>query len=186
MKNARRHFLKTIGLSGLALSLPYTQLLAENDTHSDIVGFVTNAESNETYYIAGRQAPVTIVIDKKKKDVSSMSLCFEDIKSGDSIPVHKHMNETEIIYIQSGTGIFTLNDKEFPVKEGSSAYIPIGVWHGLENNGNETLRMLFGYTPSGFESYFREIGVPKGTEWITKTPEEFESINKKYGIIYKH
>ncbi len=185
MKNSRRHFLKTIGLSGLAFSLPYTQLLAENEPHPDIEGFVTNAETYETYYIAGRQASVTIIIDKKKKGVSSMSLCFEDIKSGDSIPVHKHMNEAEIVYIQSGSGIFTLNDKEFQIKGGGSAYIPIGLWHGLKNTGDETLRMLFGYTPAGFESYFCEIGVPEGTKWIQKTPEEFAAINKKYGIIYK-
>lgn len=95
------------------------------------------------------------------------------------------MNEAEIIYIQSSSGTFTLNDKEFQIKEGGSAYIPIGVWHGLKNTGDETFRMLFGYTPSEFESYFREIGAPKVTEWIQKTPEEFSAINKKYGIIYK-
>ena len=151
----------------------------------DKQGFVTNVEDQEVLLIGDRQAPVTIMVDKKVKGIKSISFCHEDIVPGGRIPVHKHLNEAEVIYIQRGSGIFTLGDKEYELKEGGAALVPKRVWHGLRNTGKETLRMVFSFTPSGFEGYFREIGVPKGVKWKEKTPEEFAAIDKKYGVVYK-
>lgn len=158
-------------------------LLATESANNE--GFVTYPENQETYLIGPRQAPVTIVIDKNKKGVDATSLCYEDIPPDDMIPVHKHLNEVEIIFIQKGSGIFMLGEKQFEVKEGSAAFVPKGIWHGIKNTGRETLRMMFSYTPSGFEGYFREIGAPKGTQWKGLSSDEFDAIDKKYGIVYK-
>ncbi len=179
----RRHFIKTMGLSGIASAMPFAGLLASGT--GDPEGFVVDAEAQETYYIAGRQAPVTIIVDHQKKGVRSLSLCMEDIGINDRIPVHKHLNEAEVIFIQKGNGIFTLGEKEFAVKEGSAAFVPKGTWHGLKNTGAEEIRMMFSFSPAGFEGYFREIGVPKGVAWKEKSPEVFAAIDRKYGIVYK-
>ena len=45
--------------------------------------------------------------------------------------------------------------------------------------------MRFGYTPSGFEGFFREVGTPVGQPFIQKTMEERRAIAKKWGMIYK-
>lgn len=184
MRKNRRQFIKTLGLSGVAFSFPFSHLLAEHGIN-ELEGFVVDAGEQETYFIGGRQSPVTIIVDKQKRNVQSISFCYEDIPPGDMIPVHKHLNEVEVIFIQKGTGTFTLGDKEYTVNEGSAAYVPKGAWHGLKNTGMETIRMVFSYAPSGFEGYFREIGVPKGMEWKPKSPEEFDAIDKKYGIVYR-
>lgn len=185
MKDNRRHFLKSVGLSGLASTFPFAPIFSSDALTAETEGFIIDASVQETYYLAGRQAPVTIVVDKSQRGVDAISLCIEDIVPDDGIPVHKHLNEVEVIYILKGTGIFTIGDKEFPVKEGSAGYIPKGVWHSLKNTGDDTLRMMFSFSPAGFEGYFREIGVPKGVVWKDKTAEEFAAINKKYGIVYK-
>ncbi len=184
MKNHRRQFLKTAGLSSAVAFLSPNALAMESEGNEDS-GFVTNPDNHQTYYIAGRQAPVTIVVDKSRKGVKTISFCYEDIRPGDGVPVHKHLNEIEMIYIQGGSGVFTLGDKTFPVQDGSAAYVPKGVWHGLQNTGPSTIRMMFSYAPSGFEDYFREIGVPKGVEWKEKSDEEWAAISKKYGIVMK-
>lgn len=183
MTDSRRQFLKTAGLSGAASLLPLANLFATASADSE--GFVTDPENQEVYIIGPRQAPVTIVMDKNKKGVDATSLCYEDIPPDDMIPVHKHLNEVEIIFIQKGSGIFHLGEKQFEVKEGSAAFVPKGVWHGIKNTGSETLRMMFSYTPSGFEGYFREIGAPKGKQWKPLSSEEFDAIDKKYGIVYR-
>ncbi len=69
MKKDRRQFLKTAGLTTAASSLPFLQLLVGNNhlQESDKDGFVVDAEVQETYLIAGRKAPVTIIVDKEKK-----------------------------------------------------------------------------------------------------------------------
>jgi oxalate decarboxylase/phosphoglucose isomerase-like protein (cupin superfamily) len=125
------------------------------------------------------------MVDKNKNGIGTMSLCKEEIKPGEGIPVHKHLNEAESIYIQQGSGVFTLYDKEYAVQAGSAAFVPKGVWHGLQNTGSESLVMVFSFSPSGFEGYFREIGVPPGVAWKQKTNEEFAAAAKKYGIQYR-
>ena len=183
MSNNRRQFLKQLSASGLASAIPFSTLFAFSEGNDN--GFVINEEDQETYLIGGRNAPVTFLVDKNSKKVDTISMCREDIIPEDGIPVHKHLNEEEIIYIQSGSGKFTLGEKVFQLNPGSVAFVPKGVWHGLSNNGTENIRMLFSFSPSGFENYFREIGIPKGGN-LSETPKiDWPAVNKKYGIVYK-
>ena len=39
----------------------------------------------------------------------------------------------------------------------------------------------FGYSPSGFEGFFREVGTPVGQPFIQKTMEQRRAIAKKWG-----
>jgi mannose-6-phosphate isomerase-like protein (cupin superfamily) len=185
MKSKRRQFLKAMGVTGIVSTLPFPSLFASLQGNTDSEGCVIHPEMQETYYIAGREAPVRIMISKSEQGLQSHSLCMEEIGLNDGIPVHKHLNEDELIYIQQGNGVFTLGEREIPVRAGSAAFVPKGVWHGLRNTGNKPLHMLFSFTPSGFEGYFREIGVKKGVQWVDKTAEEFAAINRKYGVVYK-
>jgi quercetin dioxygenase-like cupin family protein len=184
MAQKRRDFLKTIGLTGAASLLPAADLLALNGQSSP-EGFVTTEAEQETYLIGPRRSPLTLMVDRRSKGVTAISFCREEIAAGGAIPVHKHLKEDEVIYVQYGSGIFTLGEKEHEVKTGSVAYVPKGTWHGMRNTGTAALRMLFSYTPSGFENYFREIGVPPGAPSKKLGDEEWKAIDKKYGIVYK-
>jgi len=78
-----------------------------------------------------------------------------------------------------------LDEENVSVKTGTVIFVPRGVWHGLENTGKETMRMNFGYTPSGFEEYFLENGTPVGMPAKERTAEEYAIAEKKYGMVYK-
>jgi quercetin dioxygenase-like cupin family protein len=184
MAQKRRAFLKAAALTGATSFLPFSSLLAfDGPTYAE--GFVTGEAEQETYLIGPRRAPVTFLVDKQSKDVGAISFCREEIIPGDGIPVHKHLNEEEVIYIQYGSGLFTLGEKEYEVKAGSVAYVPKGLWHGLRNTGTADMRMLFSFTPSGFENYFREIGTRPGKARKELPAEHWQAIEKKYGIVYK-
>jgi quercetin dioxygenase-like cupin family protein len=101
------------------------------------------------------------------------------------LPIHKHLNEDEFIFLHKGSGLFTLGDKQYQIKEGAIALVPKGVWHGLQNTGSENIEMRFGYTPSGFEGFFREVGTPVGQPFIQKTMDQRRTIARKWGMIYK-
>ncbi|HYE55548.1 MAG TPA: cupin domain-containing protein [Chitinophagaceae bacterium] len=182
MSDNRRQFLRSLGFAGAASLLPFSNLLAFGNGNPG-EGFVINEEDQETYLIGPRRAPVTIMVDKSRKNVNSFSLCREEIVPQDGIPVHKHLNEDELIYIQYGSGVFTLGEQQYQVKAGSAMYVPKGIWHGIMNNGTENIRMVFSFTPSGFENYFREIGVPQGS--TQQKQFDWNAIDKKYGIVYK-
>jgi quercetin dioxygenase-like cupin family protein len=114
-----------------------------------------------------------------------MSFLSESFTPGDAIQIHKHSNEDELIFLHKGSGILTLDDKEYKVSTGAVAFVPKGIWHGLRNTGAENIEMRFAYTPSGLEAYFREIGTPIGQPFKKITPEERKKIGLRYGIVRK-
>ena len=183
-RTTRRSFIQSagvIGLAGLFPTLP-TQASSGSPEDSDLV---LHAGEGEVYLIGERQGRVTIKVDKRNKGVETLSVLTEDIVPGDGIPVHKHGAEEELIYIERGRGVLTFGDDEYDVMPGSMALVPRGVWHGLRNAGEDMLRMVFGYTPAGFEDYFRAIGVRPGEPWKGLTGEDWARINDEFRITYR-
>jgi mannose-6-phosphate isomerase-like protein (cupin superfamily) len=156
--------------------------LAKNT--SDFTGLVINEEEGEAYRLRDGTSIVKIKMSKVQ-GVESISFLSESFRPGDAISVHKHLNEDELIFIHKGSGLFTLDDKQYQIKEGAVALVPKGVWHGLQNTGSENIEMRFGYSPSGHEGVFREIGTPVGQPFIQKTTAERRAIAKKWGMIFK-
>lgn len=182
MKN-RRTFLKgSASLIGASF-LPETELSSVGEP-SGSVPVVRNIEQGDTYYVR-ENTPITFTISKKSDNISSLSMCLEELIPGSAIPVHKHLNEDEYFYVIAGTGIVIIDEKEFPFKPGTSVLVPKNTWHGFKNTGNEKIVFTFGYSPAGFEEFFREVGTPKGQEFKPKPKEEFDRIAKKYGMVFK-
>jgi mannose-6-phosphate isomerase-like protein (cupin superfamily) len=61
---------------------------------------------------------------------------------GVSIGVHGHKDNEEYYYIVSGKGVMTLDGKEFEVGPGDVTAVFAGGSHGLENRGDEDLRII--------------------------------------------
>lgn len=179
--STRRRFVQQSSLAILSglISLP---VLGAGDP--EFAGIVVNEDEGETIRMRDGTAIVKIKISRQQGS-RSFSFLSESFRPGDKLPVHKHLNEDELIFIHSGSGMLTLADKQFPVKQGAVAMVPKGTWHGLENIGEENIEMRFGYTPSGFEGFFREVGSAPGQPFIKRTMAERRAIAKKWGMIYK-
>ena len=114
------------------------------------------------------------------------AMITQDVSPGTSIPVHLHEKEDEIIFIQSGRGDATLGEARVSLEAGSTLFVPQGTWHGGRNTGDETLRWIAFYSPSGFEGYFREIGRPSpDAPPRSRTAEERRAMDEHYGIRYR-
>ena len=61
---------------------------------------------------------------------------------GVSIGVHRHEDDEEYYYIVSGSGTMTLDGERFPVEAGDITAVYPGGEHGLENDGDEDLRII--------------------------------------------
>ena len=182
MTQSRKQFLNTCASAGFGILLPFEPVV---NGSGDSQPVIMHSDEGETYWIGMRNSPLTIKIAKDIQGNSSMSFCSEEIEPDEGIPVHKHLNEDELIFLHTGEGILTVGDKEVHVKQGSVAFVPKDAWHAMRNVGKEKLIMVFSYSPAGFEGYFREFGSPVGTSWQPKTPGEYERLNKKWGIVYK-
>jgi len=179
--NSRRQFLGLSSIGILSSLLPLHGFSADNSTFD---GLVVNEDEGETVMIRNGTTKLRIKVSKAHGS-ESMSFLSESILPGEGIPVHKHLNEVELIFIHKGSGVYTLGEKQYNVNEGAVVIVPKGVWHGLQNTGKENLEMRFAYTPSGFEGFFREVGTPAGQPFVKKSKEEKDIIAKKWGIVYK-
>jgi len=182
MKN-RRAFVKTsaAGIVGsLLVSLPELSLATESNKN----GIVKNPDEGETYWVR-ENTPITFKVSKSADGIDSISICTEEMMPGSAIPIHKHLYNDEIFFFHKGSGSFILDEKEFPVSEGSTAFVPKGVWHGLKNTGNELMILAFSFSPAGFEDFFKAIGTPKDTPFRAKPQEEINLLAKKYGMVFK-
>ncbi|HEX3079715.1 MAG TPA: hypothetical protein VHQ04_04595, partial [Puia sp.] len=83
------------------------------------------------------------------------------------------------------SGTMEIDGVEFPVKPGTMGLVPSATWHSITNNSSELLVFTFGYSPAGFEDFFKQIGTPKGLLFKAKTPDEIKSIAEKYGMVFK-
>ena len=180
----RRKFLQ---LAPCGFIIPTTALKAEapvrlsNNLPESIV---SQAEDGETYYVRKNTA-VTIHISKSRNPSNPVSFCSEEILPGSGIPVHKHLDHDEFFVFQNGTGLIEVDGKQFSVKAGTIGFVPRATWHSISNNSPSLLIFSFGYFPSGFEDFFREIGTVKGLPFQQKEPKEIQRIAEKYGMLYK-
>jgi quercetin dioxygenase-like cupin family protein len=175
-----------IGQGSLGIfSFLVSSSLAFSKVASDFEGLVVNEDEGEAFQMRDGTAIVRIKISKIQGS-QSISFLSESFKPGDALPVHKHLNEDELIFLHKGSGLFTLGEKQYPINEGAVAIVPKGVWHGLQNTGSENIEMRFAYNPSGFENFFREVGTPMGHPFVQKSMEERKTIAKKWGMIYKN
>ena len=165
-----------------SLTISFPKFTLGNNSNKD--GIVKNESDGETY-IVRENTPITIKVSKKTDSVDSISICTEKILPKNGIAIHKHLHEDEMFFIQKGSGIFILDEKEISISAGSTAFVPKGTWHGLKNTGTDLLIFTFGYSPAGFEDFFRQIGTLKGIPFKAKTADEIKSIAEKYGMVYK-
>lgn len=75
-------------------------------------------------------------------------------------PLHRHLAEDEMFYVLSGVAEFRCDDRGFTAGPGDFVLLPVGRPHTFLVEPDEPLRALQMTTPSGFESFAAEVGVP--------------------------
>jgi len=86
----------------------------------------------------------------------------EDIPPGGVIPKHKHLEQDEILLVQTGTAHVTLGDKEYDVHAGGTVFFPAQTWVSLKNSGTDSISLVFIFSSPGFETNMRCSSVPAG------------------------
>jgi quercetin dioxygenase-like cupin family protein len=86
----------------------------------------------------------------------------EDIPPGGVIPRHKHLEQDEILLVQTGTAHVTLGDKEYDVHAGGTVFFPAQTWVSFKNIGTDSISLVFIFSAPGFEENMRCSSVPAG------------------------
>ena len=98
-----------------------------------------------------------ILIDPRNTRSAHLSMGNQDIPPGVGIPVHVHDREEEILFFHEGSGELEVDGEKFPITPGMSVFFPLNVPHGLRNTGKVPLKLLWIFSPPGYENIFREM-----------------------------
>jgi quercetin dioxygenase-like cupin family protein len=109
----------------------------------------------------------------------------EDMHPGDEIPLHKHLGQDEIVYIEAGTAHVHLGDQERDLHAGGTVFIPAHTWVSIKVVGNDTVSLAFVFSAPGFENLMRCESVPAGEKPTPTTLEERRKCDHEGHVIYK-
>lgn len=76
----------------------------------------------------------------RSKDVMVELLCYEP---GQGTPIHHHVGQDEVFYTIEGHGTLILNGKRRPLEPNQLYLVPKMVEHGLQNDTDKRLIMIF-------------------------------------------
>jgi quercetin dioxygenase-like cupin family protein len=107
-------------------------------------------------------AEFTLKVTPENSGSKHLVLGTEDIPPGGVIPKHKHLEQDEILLVQTGTAHVTLDDKEYDVHAGGTVFFPAQTWVSLKNIGTDSISLVFIFSAPGFEKNMRCGSVPAG------------------------
>jgi quercetin dioxygenase-like cupin family protein len=86
----------------------------------------------------------------------------ETIPPGGVIARHRHLGQDEILFLQTGSALVSLNDQDYEVHAGGMVFFPVNTWVSLKNTGAAPIQLIFIFSAPGFDEYMRCSSVPEG------------------------
>ena len=108
---------------------------------------------------------------------ANVSAWTQYMPKGTGVTEHRHDKTEEILYVKHGHGIAIVNGDSVDIEEGSTIFIPPGVWHAVQNP-NDSMNIFFMASPQGLEKLIRRIGSPPGAPLKTLTEQQRDSIGE--------
>jgi quercetin dioxygenase-like cupin family protein len=127
-------------------------------------------KEGEARVLQGRK-PMWIKVDPQTLGSRTLTVGMEDMPPGDSIGVHKHLQEDEVVFVHRGEVEVTLGDSLFRAAAGATVFIPRGTWIGFRVEGSDTATIVFAFNVPGFEKCLRLLSAPVGTAFVSPSAQ---------------
>ena len=109
----------------------------------------------------------------------------EDMAPGDEFPMHKHLVQDELVYIERGTVHVRLGEQKRDLHAGGTVFIPANTWVDIKNAGTETVSVVFVFSAPGFDNYMRCDSVLPNEKVTPLSLEEQRECSHQGHVIYK-
>lgn len=123
-------------------------------------------------------------ISPKNNGSQHLVMGTEQIRPGGRIRTHRHLEQDEILIIQTGQAQVQLGDRKADVHAGGTVFIPANTRIGLLNTGSEPINLVFIFSAPGFEDYMRCTSVPAGSQATPVGLEEMRKCAHQGHVIY--
>src|SRR5579859_2111706 len=135
--------------------------------------------------LATPSAEFILKVTPENSGSKHLVLGTEVIPPGGVIPKHKHLEQDEILLIQTGTAHVTLDDKEYDVHAGGTVFFPAQTWVSLKNTGADNINVVFIFSAPGFEKNMRCGSVPAGQAASPINNEELKACAHEGHVEYE-
>ena len=145
-------------------------------------------EKNEGERRIWREPPpgdFMLKVSPKNNGSQHLVMGTEDITAGDEFPLHKHLGQDEILYIEKGIAHVHLGEQERDLHAGGTVFIPAYTWVSVKNAGSETASVVFVFSAPGFENYMRCDSVLPNEKAVPLSSEELKACGHQGHVIYK-
>lgn len=129
---------------------------------------VLSAGEGELRMLQGRK-PLLIKVDPMTQGSRTLTVGLEDMPPGDSIGIHKHLSEDEVVFVHRGEVEVTLGDAQYRAQAGATVFIPRNTWIGFRVLGPDTATVFFVFNTPGFEKCLRAFSAPAGEPFVRPT-----------------
>jgi len=91
----------------------------------------------------------------KNTGAGAVSMGIVILQPGAALKQHTHKAEDAMIVIE-GKGLMLVGDEEHPIEEGMALLAPANTLHGLKNNSDKPLRIVYTWPAVDVARYFPE------------------------------
>lgn len=132
----------------------------------------------EARMLQGRK-PIWIKVDPQTLGSRTLTVGMEDMPPGDSIGVHKHLQEDEVVFVHRGEVEVTLGDSLSRATAGATVFIPRNTWIGFRVTGPDTATIVFAFNTPGFEKCLRFLSAPVGTPFVSPAAQSVAAARRE-------
>lgn len=124
-----------------------TERVATTPTSTLRVGSLSTTES----IAVSAELSIQIVLDPDQAGAENASLSVMHGTPGYAIPSHANEGSAEVLFIENGSGVMTIGEREVAVHPGSAIYVPRGVTHAFTPDQSAPLHAIQLFAPAGPE-----------------------------------
>jgi len=145
-------------------------------------------EKNEGERRIWREPPpgdFILKVSPKNNGSQHLVMGTEDMAPGDEFPLHRHLAQDELVYIEKGTVHARVGDQERDLHAGGTVFIPANTWVDLKNTGTERGSVVFVFSAPGFEAYMRCDSVLPNEKVTPLSVRQQRECSHQGHVIYK-
>jgi quercetin dioxygenase-like cupin family protein len=145
-------------------------------------------EKNEGERRIWREPPpgdFILKVSPKNNGSQRLVMGTEDMSPGDEFPLHRHLEQDELVYIEKGTVHARVGDQERDLHAGGTVFIPANTWVDIKNTGTEKGSVVFVFSAPGFEDYMRCDSMLPNEKLPPLSVEQQRECSHQGHVIYK-
>ena len=150
------------------------------------IGFVRAPEDKHSFELFSRSQLISrsrLTVAASSDDTGTAFGVIEVVvPPGDGPGLHIHHVADELFYVLRGEFTFQIGDVRASAGVGAVAFAPHGTAHTWMSSGSEPGRMLFVFSPAGFEQFLVEMSRVPAAE--TLSPEAVNQMAAAYHTTF--